>query len=653
MTSNSTPLPRWDLTEYYSGATDPLIDADLAEDLANAQAFEAKYKGRIASLSADELAAAIREMEGLFTRPRDPARYVSLMKSIHLDDEAIGALGAKIREKGAKTGKHRMFWELELKKLEPAKVEEMMQQSPALAHYKPYLSEVLREAPHTLSDEVELALQKRAPASARGTLNRLYGEVRSKLRFPFPDALLDEEDRTRIAAREGAAKKDGISMLTETEVRGYWSGNANEAARKAAYESMIKTYDENTYHPAFIMNASILAKQIEDEERGFARPDSSRNLANDVEPEVVDTLVSTVKANYPKFGHRFAKLKAQVFGEEILSPWNDLAPAPEVKETTVTWDEARDLVLESFREFSPRMAEIAQMFFDKGWIDAEPRPGKQGGAFSASNRAASHPFVMVNFLGKIDDVMTLAHELGHGVHQYLAAQKQGDLMDGTSLTFAETASTFAETVVFNKLLSRISSPEEKKKLLVNKLTDAASVTERQIAYHDFETKIHAARKNGEIPVAKFGEYWLESHAERHGGNIATLEGDKGHRWGSIPHFFNSPFYVYSYAFGDLLAASLYEKFKEMKAEGKGAEFEEKYLDLLAAASTKHHSEMLQSRFGADFDATKPEFWQRGLNVYNGMVDELEQLMAQEKATAQVQAVSHEGMADPAAGKSVA
>lgn len=642
--SNSTPLPHWDLTEYYSGVNDPQIDADLAEDLANAQAFEAKYKGKVASLSADELAAAIKEMELMYARPREPGRYASLLKSLHEGDEEVAALGSKLSVKGSQIGSHMMFWGLELSKLDPASIEQMTAQSPALAHYKPYLDDVLRGKPHILSDEVELALQKRAPASARGLLNRLYGETRSKLRYPFPDDLLKPEDLARMIEREGAAKKEGISLLTETEIRGYWSGSADAAARQAAYESMIRVYDENTYTPAFVMNGMLLAKQIEDAERGYVRADSSRNLSNDVEPEVVDTLVATVKGNYKNLGHRFAKLKAQLFGEDVLSPWNELAPAPEVRETTFTWDEARDLVLESFREFSPRMADIAQQFFDKGWIDAEPRPGKRGGAFSAPNRASSHPFVMVNFLGTTDDVMTLAHELGHGVHQYLAAQKQGDLMDGTSLTFAETASTFAETVIFNKLLSRISSPEEKKKLLVNKLTDATSVTERQIAYHDFEIKIHEARKQGEIPAAKFGQFWLESHAERTGGNVSVIEGDKGHRWGSIPHFFNSPFYVYSYAFGDLLAATLYEKFKEMKAEGKGAEFEEKYLDLLAAASTKHHSEMLQSRFGADFDATKPEFWQRGLNVYNGMVDELEQVMAQEKASAQVQSVTHDGVA---------
>lgn len=644
--SNSTALPHWDLTEYYTGIDDPHIDTDMAEDLAKAKAFEAKYKGKIASLSADELAAAIGELEGMYSLARSPSTYVSLMKSLYQDDEKVAALGSKISEKMNEVGAHMMFWGLEMRKLDPAALSQMYQQSSALAHYKPYLDDMMRDVPHMLADEVEQALQKRAPASSRGVLNRLYRETRSKLRYPFPDALLNEEDKARIPAREGEAKQPGISMLTETEIRGYWTGSPDVAARKAAYESLMRVYDENTYMPAFIMNGMILAKQIEDKERGYARPDSSRNLGNDVEPEVVDTLVATVKSNYPNFGHRFAKLKAQVFGEEVLSPWNDLAPAPEAHETTFTWDEARDLVLESFREFSPRMADIAQMFFDKGWIDAEPRPGKAGGAFAMPNRSASHPFVMVNFLGKADDVMTLAHELGHGVHQYLAAQKQGDLMDGTSLTFAETASTFAETVVFNKLLSQISGADEKKKMLVNKLSDAAAVTERQIAYHDFETKIHAARKQGEIPAAAFGQFWLESHAERTGGHVGVLEGDAGHRWGSIPHFFNSPFYVYSYAFGDLLATSLYEKFKEMKAQGKGAAFEEKYLDLLAAASTEHHSEMLPKRFGPAFDLTKREFWQGGLNVYNGMVDELEQLLAKEKAQTHVAGVVHDGTTAP-------
>ncbi len=629
-------LPRWDLTEYYKGVDDPKIDEDLKEDLQTAIAFEEKYKGRVATLNADELARAIQDYEARHARPTSPLMYARLMKAIHQTDQSVGALQSKTQAKGTEVVSHLLFWPLELQKLDPEKLEEMYEESAALKHYKPYLGKILKETPYTLSDEVEMALKKRGPASTGPALHRLYQEHKAARRFPFPDALLKKEDEEMLAKckeREGAAKQDGISMLTETEIRKYAAEGETEAIREAAYRSLMKVYAEGAHKPgspAFIMNSLLWNQQISDDDRGFKRPDSARHLSNDVEPELIDMLVETVKANYGKISHRYLKLRARLFGGDTLEPWNQSGPLPDAPKITFSWEEARDIVLESYREFSPEMAEIAQMFFDKGWIDAEPREDKRGGAFAASNKASSHPHLFMNFHGTANDVTTLAHELGHTIHQWLAVQKQGDLMDATSLTFAETASTFGETVVFKKMLSHVKDPKQRKALLANKISQALATICGQIAYHDFETKIHAERKEGEISPKRFAELWKESHRERTGGWVTEHECNTGDRWGGIPHFFGSPFYVYAYAFGDLLATSLYKKFETMKAEGRGGEFEKKYLDLLSAASTEHHSEMLPKRFGPEFDLNKREFWQGGIDVISGMIDELEQLVEAEK-----------------------
>jgi oligoendopeptidase F len=396
-----------------------------------------------------------------------------------------------------------------------------------------------------------------------------------------------------------------LSLLQDTD----------EKKRKAAAEALAETFKKNVRIFSLITNTLAKDKDISDRWRAFADVADARHLSNRVEREVVDALVSSVQAAYPKLSHRYYALKAKWFGKERLPHWDRNAPLPEVKMRTIPWPEARETVLGAYGTFSPVMAKIAQRFFDDRWIDAPVRPGKAPGAFAHPTVPSAHPYVLLNYQGKPRDVMTLAHELGHGVHQVLAAPN-GPLMAPTPLTLAETASVFGEMLTFKRLLGMIDNPVERKAMLASKVEDMINTVVRQIAFYTFERRVHTERKNGELTAERIGEIWLEVQRESLGPSIELMPGYEVF-WAYIPHFVHSPFYVYAYAFGDCLVNSLYAVYEQADAG-----FAERYLAMLAAGGTKHHSELLKP-FG--LDARDPHFWQGGLGVIERLIGELEAL----------------------------
>jgi oligoendopeptidase F len=391
--------------------------------------------------------------------------------------------------------------------------------------------------------------------------------------------------------------------------------DADPKKRKNAGDALAKVFKENLRTFTLITNTLAKDKEISDRWRGFRDIADSRHLANRVEREVVDALVEAVRNAYPRLSHRYYTLKAKWLGMEKLNFWDRNAPLPDTPSSVIGWSEARNMVLSAYHDFHPEMADIARRFFDRDWIDAPPREGKAPGAFAHPTIPAVHPYVMLNYMGKPRDVMTLAHELGHGVHQVLAGE-QGALMSATPLTLAETASVFGEMLTFRSLLSRTKDRVERKAMLAQKAEDMINTVVRQIAFYQFERKVHSERRNGELTSDQLGRFWLEVQAESLGPAVKLNPGYERF-WTYIPHFIHSPFYVYAYAFGDCLVNSLYAVYQDAE-QG----FQEKYFAMLKAGGTKHHSELL-APFG--LDASDPAFWQKGLSVIEGLIDELEEL----------------------------
>jgi oligoendopeptidase F len=485
---------------------------------------------------------------------------------------------------------HLLFFTLELNRIEDALIEKALA-NPKFARYRPWIEDVRKEKPYQLEARVEQLFHEKS-VTGGAAWNRLFDETISSLRFH-----VDGEE---------LAIEPTLNLLQDPQ----------EERRKAASDALGKVFKENIRVFALITNTLAKDKEISDRWRGFKDIAASRHLANRVEPETVDALVQSVRDAYPRLSHRYYKMKAKWFGKEQLNHWDRNAPLPKVAQRTIGWDEARDTVLTSYSAFSPRMAEIAQRFFDKRWIDAPVRPGKSPGAFAHPTVPSVHPYVMMNFQGKPRDVMTLAHELGHGVHQVLAGP-QGALMAPTPLTLAETASVFGEMLTFRALLAK-TGERERKAMLAQKVEDMLNTVVRQIAFYWFERKLHTERRNGELTAEQIGELWLSVQGESLGPSIKIGPGYETF-WAYIPHFVHSPFYVYAYAFGDCLVNSLYAVYEKADAG-----FAERYLDMLAAGGTKHHSELL-APFG--LDARDPQFWQTGLGLIDRMITEIEGLDA--------------------------
>jgi oligoendopeptidase F len=482
-----------------------------------------------------------------------------------------------------------LFFTLEINRLEDAELEAKLA-DPQLARYRPWLRDTRAFHPHQLSDDIEKLLHEKYVAG-RAAWVRLFDETIADLRFPFH------------------GKK-----LTETEALDLLSDRDPETRREAAL-TIGEVLGNNTRTFALITNTLAKDKEIEDRWRQFPRPISSRNLANFVEDEVVDALIVAVRDSYPRLSHRYYKLKARWFGVEELPFWDRNAPLPEQEEHTISWSEAEETVLSAYGAFSPEMAAVGGRFFAGRWIDAPARPGKASGAFAHPTVPSAHPYLLLNYQGRVRDVMTLAHELGHGVHQLLA-NRQGYLMADTPLTLAETASVFGEMLTFRALLGRETDPHRRKIMLAAKVEDMLNTVVRQIAFATFEVKVHDERREAELTPDRLGEIWLAVQRESLGPAL-KLDGVYRHYWAYIPHFIHTPFYVYAYAFGDCLVNSLYAVYEDAH-QG----FAERYLEMLRAGGTLRHRELL-APFG--LDAADPSFWSKGLSVVSGFIDELERL----------------------------
>ncbi len=588
------PLPEWDLSDLYSGLDSPEIAADLARADALCVAFEERHKGKLAALASGPhggkaLAAAISEFESIDDLIGRIASFASLVYSGNTADPIRAKFFGDVQERITTSSSHLLFFSLELNKIDDKMLESAMA-DPALGRYRPWIEDVRKERPHQLEDRIEQLFHEKS-VTGQGAWNRLFDDTVAGLRF-------------KIGART-LPIEPALSLLQDR----------NPATRKAAAEALGHTFTQHLRTFTLITNTLAKDKEISDRWRGFADIADARHLANRVEREVVEALVAAVRAAYPLLSHRYYALKARWFGKKRLPHWDRNAPLPNVPSRPIPWQEAKETVLSAYEAFSPTMAEIAARFFSNGWIDAPVRTGKAPGAFSHPTVPSSHPFILLNYQGKTRDVMTLAHELGHGVHQVLAAPN-GALMAPTPLTLAETASVFGEMLTFRRLLAATTNAKQRKAMLASKVEDMINTVVRQIAFYTFERAVHGERRNGELTAERLCQIWLEVQRESLGPAIDIKPGYESF-WVYIGHFIHSPFYVYAYAFGDCLVNSLYAVY-ENAHEG----FAERYLAMLAAGGTKHHSELLKP-FG--LDARDPAFWQGGLGVIEGMISELEGL----------------------------
>ena len=590
------PLPEWDLSDLYAGLDDPTFARDLAAVEAECRSFAETYRGRIAAIAggddaADTLGTAVAAYEAIEDRMGRLMSYAGLVYSGDTIDPARAKFYGDTQERLTDASSDLLFFTLELNRVDDAVIDAATA-NPPLARYRPWLEDIRREKPHQLSDEVEKLLLEKS-VTGRAAWNRLFDETIASLRFP-----LRGEDLTL---------EPTLNKLQDPD----------ESLRRAAAEALSGVFRANLRVFTLITNTLAKDKEISDRWRRFADVADARHLANRVEPEVVAALVEAVTAAYPRLSHRYYRLKARWFGRETLAYWDRNAPLPKVEQRTIPWAEARETVLSAYTAFSPRMAEIARRFFDGGWIDAPVRPGKAPGAFAHPTVPSAHPYVLVNYQGKPRDVMTLAHELGHGVHQVLAAGN-GALMAPTPLTLAETASVFGEMLTFRRVLDATRDHRQRRALLAAKVEDMINTVVRQIAFYAFERKVHLARREGELTAEQICALWMSVQAESLGPAIRL---DAGYEpfWAYIPHFIHSPFYVYAYAFGDCLVNSLYGVYQSAE-EG----FVERYFALLSAGGTKPYGELL-APFG--LDARDPAFWQIGLSMIEGMIAELEAMDA--------------------------
>lgn len=590
--SKTGKLPEWNLADLYSGIDAPEVARDLEKLDADCVAFETDYKGKLGTGTANEdggkwLAEAVRRYEAIDDLAGRLGSYAGLVHAGDSVDPAISKFYGDVSERLTAASTHLLFFALELNRIDDDILNRAMQAA-ELAYYRPWIEDLRKEKPYQLDDKLEQLFLEKAQ-TGYSAFNRLFDQTISGLRF-------------KVGSKELAIEPT-LNLLQDRD----------GAKRKSAAEALAKTFKANERTFALITNTLAKDKDISDRWRGFKDVADSRHLNNRVEREVVDALVASVRAAYPKLSHRYYALKAKWFGKKRLAYWDRNAPLPFAATDVIAWPEARSMVLTAYRGFSPRMADIAERFFTDRWIDAPVRPGKVPGAFSHPTTPSAHPYVLMNYQGKPRDVMTLAHELGHGVHQVLAA-KNGALMAPTPLTLAETASVFGEMLTFKRLLAQTKNARQRQALLAGKVEDMINTVVRQIAFYSFERAVHTERKNGELTATRLGEIWLSVQGESLGPAIEIKAGYENY-WMYIPHFIHSPFYVYAYAFGDCLVNSLYAVY-----ENTAGGFAERYLDMLAAGGTKHYSELLRP-FG--LDAKDPKFWDGGLSVIAGMIDELE------------------------------
>ncbi|MDO7700921.1 MAG: M3 family oligoendopeptidase, partial [Planktomarina temperata] len=564
------------------------LQADLTWLKQSCIDFSNDYEGKLAQLNADEMLKAVERYEAIDIIAGRIMSFAGLRYYQLTTDPERAKFMSDMQDKLTEHTTKLVFYGLEFNRLDEEALSKLLSQNTALAHYKPVFDRMRAMKPYQLSDEMERFLHDQSVVGA-AAWNRLFDETVASLVFT-----IDGEDLPLEAAANKLSEQD-------------------RDTREAAAREIARVLRENTSLFARVHNTLAKDKEIEDRWRKMPTPQTGRHLSNHVEAEVVEALRNAVVAAYPKLSHRYYALKAKWLGLETMQIWDRNAPLPIEDDKLVDWTAAQEMVLSAYAEFSPEMAEIAKQFFTKSWIDAAVKPGKAPGAFAHPTVTTVHPYVMLNYLGKPRDVMTLAHELGHGVHQVLAAQ-QGELLSSTPLTLAETASVFGEMLTFRKLLAAAKTPQERKVLLAGKVESMINTVVRQIAFYDFECKLHAARAEGELTPDQINAIWMSVQGESLGPVFEFMDGYETF-WSYIPHFVHSPFYVYAYAFGDGLVNALYAVYEEGDTE-----FQAKYFDMLRAGGSKHHTELL-APFG--LDASDPKFWDKGLSMISAMIDELE------------------------------
>ncbi|MEZ5751617.1 MAG: M3 family oligoendopeptidase [Paracoccaceae bacterium] len=583
-------LPEWDLGDLYPAPDCPEFNRDLDWLDTACAAFAQRYEGKLAALGADDLARCIQDYEEIDVVAGRVMSYAGLRYYQMTTDSTRAKFMADAQDRVTVATTPLVFFSLELNRIDDATIAAHFAASDALARYRPVIDRMRAMRPHQLSDELEKFLHDQSTVGA-AAWNRLFDETTASLTFE----VAGEEDPLPLEAT--------LNLLTDP----------NRARREAAARALATVFDANIKLFTRIHNTLAKEKEISDRWRKMPTPQYGRHLSNHVAPEVVEALRNAVVKAYPRLSHRYYALKAKWLGLDHLEVWDRNAPLPIETPRTIGWPEARETVMGAYAAFDPRMAELAEPFFTKGWIDAGVKPGKAPGAFAHPTVSTVHPYVMLNYLGKPRDVMTLAHELGHGVHQRLAAG-QGELLSATPLTLAETASVFGEMLTFQQLLANAKTPGERKTLLAGKVEDMINTVVRQIAFYDFECKLHEARRQGELTPDDINALWMSVQAESLGPVFNFMDGYETF-WSYVPHFVHSPFYVYAYAFGDGLVNALYAVYQD-QPQG----FQDKYFDMLAAGGSKHHSELL-APFG--LDASDPAFWDKGLSMIEGFIDQLE------------------------------
>jgi len=586
-------LPEWNLDDLYPGIDSQQYKDDIAYCQDNAKAFEEANSGKLADILRNnprDLSLVIAEYEMLEERMGRIISYAGLLYASDTTNPVFAKFYGDAQEEMTTAGSHLLFFTLELNRLDDVELKQAISKDVSLAYYEPWLSDLRKDKPYQLDDKLEQLFHEKS-VTGRAAWNRLFDETMSNLEFSV----------------------DGDTMAVEQALSLLQDADRNK--RKSGAQEIARVLNDNIRTFTLITNTLAKDKEISDRWRGFEDIADDRHLANRVERTVVDALVGAVKDSFPRLSHRYYTMKARWLGLDVMEYWDRNAPLPMQQDQRIDWKDARTTVLDAYSGFAPEMAEIAERFFDRGWIDAPVRKGKSAGAFSHPTVPSVHPYVLLNYLGKPRDVMVLAHELGHGVHQVLAAE-QGALMAQTPLTLAETASVFGEMLTFQSLLAKCDTAEQRRIMLAQKVEDMLNTVVRQIAFYLFERKVHEARRGGELTSDNIGDLWLSVQGESLGPAFKFADDYRSY-WAYVPHFVHSPFYVYSYAFGDCLVNSLYAVYQNAESG-----FQEKYFELLKAGGSKHHSEVLKP-FG--LDASDPDFWQQGLSMLAGLIDELEAL----------------------------
>ncbi len=588
--SEQTQLPSWDLSDLYSGINDPRIAEDLENYRAAAEGFAAKYKGRLAELSAEEFYRLLQEAEerGKISSRLGEFAYLNMVTQMK-NKEAM-AFYQNICEKMTDYAKPTIFFTLELNRLPQSKIDAWLQDE-KVAFYRPFITRVRKYKKHELSEPVEEILFEKSITSSDAWV-RLYEETSSRLVYTVDGKSYNDAELSKLLL------------------------DKDPKIREKAGKEMNRVSKENAPLFSFIYNMIIKDKAIEDVKRGFAAPVSSRNLAENVPDSTVKALSETVRSRYQDIAHRFYKLKAKWLGVDKIQYWDRNAPLPFSDDTSYSWEESVKIVLDAYKEFSPKLYEVATDFFTKNWIDVPPRDGKRSGAFCSGGSASSHPYLLLNFAGKQNDVLTLAHELGHGCHHQLRRQN-GDLNEFSRMTSEEIASVFGEMMTFQSLLKKQKDDKARLCLIAGKVSDMINTAIRQIAFHFFETRAHEERQNGELSEDRLGEIWLEEMRQSL-GDYVVVDDNSRYIWLQVGHFFFLPFYVYAYSFADCLVNSLFK----VSRDGEVKDFADKYLHLLSQTAIGDYKEIF-APFGLDIDS--PSFWNKGLDLISEYIDELERL----------------------------